>query len=88
MGFFKNVIDVISFDDADKTCIDGIRKAIRKYPNHKIKFANGGDRNNNTTPTREKTFCENNKIETLWKIGGNTKKNSSSLILKRWREKD
>ena len=88
MGFFKNVIDVISFDDTDKTCIDGIRKAIRKYPNHKIKFANGGDRNNHTTPTQEKTFCDNNKIETLWRIGGNTKKNSSSLILKRWREKD
>ena len=34
------------------------------------------------------SFCDNNKIETLWKIGGNTKKNSSSLILKRWREKD
>ena len=87
MGFFKNVIDVISFDDTDKTCIDGIRKAIRKYPNHKIKFANGGDRNDKTTPNSETIFCEKNGVETLWSIGGDTKKNSSSLILQRWKEK-
>jgi len=87
MGYFKNVIDVISFDDTDTTCIDGIRKAIKKYPNHKIKFANGGDRNNKTIPTPENIFCEKNEVETLWNIGGNIKKNSSSWILKRWKEK-
>ena len=43
MKSLKNVIDVLSFDDSDKTCVDGIRKAINKYPNHKIMFANGGD---------------------------------------------
>ena len=26
MKSLKNVIDVLSFDDSDKTCIDGIRK--------------------------------------------------------------
>ena len=46
-----------------------------KYRNHKIKFANGGDRNNNTTP--EILFCEKNNIELLWSIGGNNKLNSS-----------
>ena len=86
MGSIKKVIDVISFDDSDTTCIDGIRKVINKYPNRKIKFANGGDRNNKTTP--ETKFCEDNKVETLWGIGGDTKKNSSSWILKRWQEKD
>jgi len=30
MGSLKNVIDVISFDDSDKTCINGIQKAILK----------------------------------------------------------
>ena len=86
MGSIKKVLDVISFDDSDTTCIDGIKKAINKYPNRKIKFANGGDRNNKTTP--ETKFCEKNKVETLWGIGGDTKKNSSSWILKRWKEKD
>ena len=86
MSSIKKVIDVISFDDSDTTCIDGIRKAISKYPNRKLKFANGGDRNNKTTP--ETAFCEKNGVETLWEIGGNTKKNSSSWILQRWKEKN
>ena len=37
MNALKSVIDVIAFDDSDKTCIDGIKKAIAKYPNRKIK---------------------------------------------------
>ena len=86
MGSIKKVIDVISFDDSDMTCREGIKKAISKYPNRNIKFANGGDRNNKTTP--ETTLCENNKVETLWGIGGDTKKNSSSWILKNWEKTD
>ena len=86
MGSIKKVIDVISFDDSDTTCINGIKKAISKYPNHKIKFANGGDRNNKTTP--ETKFCEDNEVETLWGIGGDIKKNSSSWIIKRWQEEN
>ena len=54
----KNVVDVIEFNDDDQTCINGIRKAIEKYPNKKIKFANGGDRGLKNTPTNEKEFCE------------------------------
>ena len=86
MSALKNVIDVISFDDSDQTCVEGIRKAIKKYPNQKIKFANGGDRNDNTTPTSETIYCEKNKVQTLWGIGGNNKANSSSWILKKWRQ--
>ena len=84
MSSIKKVIDVISFDDSDNTCIDGIKKAINIFPNHNIKFANGGDRNDKTTP--EALFCKKNSIETLWSIGGNYKMNSSSWILKRWNE--
>jgi len=82
MGALKNVIDVLSFNDTDKTCIDGLKKAKLKYPKQKIKFANGGDRNDSTTP--ETIFCENNNIEAIWGIGGNDKSNSSSWILKKW----
>jgi len=84
MNAFKNVVDVIICGDEDNTCIDGMKKVIKKYPNHKIKFANGGDRNNKSTP--ETVFCENNGIETLWGIGGQNKSNSSSWILKKWKE--
>ena len=59
MNSIKNVIDVISFDDSDTTCIEGIRKAINKYPNRKLKFANGGDRHQKSTP--ETKFCEKKK---------------------------
>ena len=82
----KNVVDVIEFNDSDKTCIDGIRKAVKKYSNIKIKIANGGDRNIETIPISEKEFCKKNRIESLWKVGGDFKKNSSSLILKRWKK--
>ena len=88
MKSLKNVIDVLSFNDSDKTCVDGIRKAINKYPNHKIIFANGGDRNNETTPGPEKKFCDENNIATLWGVGGKNKSNSSSQILKRWQQEN
>ena len=84
MQNIKCVIDVLEFDDSDKTCIDGIKKAIEKYKNHNIKFANGGDRNKETTP--ELKFCNNNNVENLWGIGGNDKSNSSSWILKKWKD--
>ena len=84
MNAFKHVIDVIAFDDTDKTAINGIKIVIKKYPNQKIKFANGGDRNNKTTP--EISFCEKNNIELIWGVGGNNKTNSSSMILKKWSE--
>ena len=84
MQNIKGVIDVIEFDDSDKSCIDGLKKARKKYTNKIIKFANGGDRNNKTTP--ETTFCNQNNIEPLWGIGGNNKSNSSSWILKKWKE--
>ena len=84
MSSIKKVIDVISFDDTDKTCINGIKKALLKYSNHKVKFANGGDRNNKTTPNKETIFCNESNVEILWGIGGKHKANSSSWILRRW----
>jgi len=84
MQNIKGVIDVIEFDDSDQTCIDGIKIAKSRFKNNLIKFANGGDRNNDTTP--EKEFCENNNIETLFGIGGINKSNSSSWILSKWKK--
>ncbi len=86
MFALKKVIDVVSCGEIDNTCIDGIEKVLKKYPNHTIKFANGGDRNNNSTP--ETTFCKKNGIELLWGIGGENKSNSSSWILKKWKEEN
>ena len=86
MKELKNVVDVLGFDDSDKTCIDGLRIARKKYVKENIMFANGGDRNDKTTP--ESVFCEENNIELLWGVGGNDKSNSSSWILKKWNNKN
>ena len=86
MKELKNVIDVLGFDDSDKTCIDGLRIARKKYIKENIMFANGGDRNDKTTP--ESVFCEENNIKLLWGVGGNDKSNSSSWILKKWNNKN
>ena len=85
MQNIKGVIDVIEFDDSDRTCINGLKKAKSKYNHKVVKFANGGDRNGKTTP--ETIFCEQNNIQTLWGVGGDNKSNSSSWILKNWNEK-
>ena len=84
MQNIKGVIDVIEFDDSDKTCIDGIKKAKSLFKDKIIKFANGGDRNDKSTP--ESIFCLENNIELLWGIGGQDKSNSSSWILKKWKD--
>ena len=84
MQNIKGVLDVLDFDDSDNTCIDGLRNVKKKYTNSIMKFANGGDRNDETTP--ETAFCNQNNIEALWGIGGNNKSNSSSWILKKWKE--
>ncbi len=84
MQNIKGVLDVLDFDDSDQSCVHGILKAKKLFKNNTIKFANGGDRNNNTTP--EKEFCDKNNIETLFGVGGNNKSNSSSWILKKWKE--
>ena len=86
MKNIKGVIDVIKFNDSDRSCIDGLRIAKVKYSDKIIKFANGGDRNDETTP--ETIFCKQNDITALWSIGGDEKLNSSSWILKKWNERD
>jgi len=85
LNSIKNVIEVIPCGIIDKTCIDGIKIAMLRYSESEIFFANGGDRNSNTTP--EKIFCDQNNIKNLWGIVGDNKSNSSSWILKRWEQK-
>ena len=74
MQNIKGVIDVIKCGDNDKTCIDGIRKAKSLYKNNVIKFANGGDRNDKTTP--ENVYCNKNNISIdVMEFSGDGEKN-------------
>ncbi len=76
----KGVIDVIEFDDSDNSASDGLKRARQKYPNAGLTFANGGDRNRDNIP--ETPTCVVCDIRTEFGVGGDTKMNSSSWILK------
>ena len=52
----------------------------KKYPTDQIIFCNGGDRNQNNIPEMAV-----HGVSFKFGIGGDDKKNSSSLILKNWK---
>ena len=81
---FKNVLEVISFDDSDNTACDAIQHALDMWPSQTIVFANGGDRTSTNIPEMEK-FKDNPRVEFVFGIGGDYKKNSSSWILEEWK---
>ena len=75
------VDEVITFNDDDiGSCIDALEKIKNKYPNDKIIFCNGGDRNQNNIP---EMIVDG--IEFKFGVGGEDKKNSSSSLLKNWK---
>ena len=69
------VDEVISFDDSDGSACDAINICLGKA--HKVLFANGGDRKRENTPEIH-SFRDNQKVEFIYKIGGDNKINSSS----------
>ena len=74
------VDEVIDFDDDFQgSCINALEKVKKQYPNEKIFFANGGDRNHSNIPEMSVEG-----IKFLFSIGGDDKKNSSSWILNKW----
>lgn len=78
------VDDVIEFDDSDDTACNAIYKCLVRYPNHKLIFANGGDRSNTNTPEYN-TYSKTPWVKFEFGVGGENKKNSSSWILDNWR---
>tara|TARA_X000001036_G_scaffold398591_1_gene401597 strand:+ start:2204 stop:2980 length:777 start_codon:yes stop_codon:yes gene_type:complete len=77
ISFVDEVIDFL--DDENGSCINALEKAKNIYPNDKLIFANGGDRNNLNIPEMSVSG-----IEFIFSVGGDDKKNSSSWILKNW----
>lgn len=74
------VTEVISFeDDENGSAINGLKKVQKIYPNEKIIFCNGGDRNEKNIPEMKMKG-----IDFSFGIGGGNKINSSSWILKNW----
>jgi cytidyltransferase-like protein len=74
------VDSVIDFEDDELgSAINALTKVKAMYPEHKIVFANGGDRNKENSP--EMSVSD---VEFAFSVGGDNKKNSSSWILKNW----
>jgi len=76
----KMVDHCILFDDNDNTAIEAIQNVKLLYPNDKIIFANGGDRTKDNIP--EMVFDD---VEFVFGVGGFDKMNSSSVLLKNWK---
>ena len=78
------VDEAIEFEDDEfNSAGNAITKVLQKYPNHKIIFANGGDRNDENIPEMDK-FNDHHNVSFEFGVGGDYKKNSSSWILKNW----
>jgi len=74
---------VIEFNDTDDTACDAIHEAVSQGAEHII-FANGGDRQQDTTP-EQTFFSDAPNVEFVFGVGGTDKINSSSWILKEWK---
>jgi len=75
----KYVDQVLAFDDSDGSCVKGLLVLKEKYPKDQITFCNGGDRTKENIPELN---LEGINFE--FQVGGNDKKNSSSIILQEW----
>lgn len=78
----KPVDLVIDFLDDDAGSSTGaILKCLDMFPDSEIIFANGGDRTKENIPEMS---IRSERVKFVFGVGGNYKKNSSSIILSRW----
>jgi len=85
MTIVKNIKDVdfvLEFNDDDGSAKSAIKLARQTWPDHKIVFANGGDRTDANIPEME---FEDANLEFAFGVGGFNKANSSSWILQEWK---
>jgi cytidyltransferase-like protein len=85
MTIVKNIKDVdfvLEFNDDDGSAKSAIKIARQTWPDHKIIFANGGDRTDANIP--EMDIVDNN-LQFVFGVGGFNKANSSSWILQEWK---
>jgi cytidyltransferase-like protein len=81
----RNIVGVdfvIDFNDSDGSARHAIQMTRQSYPGNPIIFANGGDRTQENIPEMS---VEDPKLEFVFGVGGEDKKNSSSWILQEWK---
>jgi len=69
--------------DTDSTVARSLLLLGETNPNYKLVFCNGGDRNFETGVTVEEEICNKYCIAIEYGVGGNTKRESSSELIKR-----
>ena len=74
-----------AFDDSDNSASNLIVKAAKMFPDDKLIFMNGGDRNQANIPEMNSDLISNIKVEFRQAIGGEQKLNASSKILEEWK---
>jgi cytidyltransferase-like protein len=77
------VDEVYTFNDDDGSAKHFIQQVRAHYPNAELIFANGGDRTAKNIPEMD---VEDPRIEFVFGVGGEDKKNSSSWILEDWKK--
>jgi D-beta-D-heptose 7-phosphate kinase/D-beta-D-heptose 1-phosphate adenosyltransferase len=77
----KMVDHCVIYDDNDGSSIEAINNVRTMYPNDTIIFANGGDRTATNVP--EMIVKD---VEFKFGVGGESKMNSSSWILREWKQ--
>lgn len=75
---FRNIDDVISFNDDDGSALELITRVKRLYPEAKLAFANGGPRTESNTP--ESGMCSAYGIDMIFNAGGGIVQSSSEII--------
>ena len=74
-------VDEYSFEDDELgSCINALEQIKLKFPKDEIIFCNGGDRNSGNIPEMQVK-----DISLKFGVGGESKINSSSKILKQWK---
>jgi len=86
IGGYKEVDEVVSFDDSDGTAKELLRILRARFPadEYNIIFCNGGDRVEGHVPEGE--LAEELDIEFLYGIGGGKIESSSELVTKYFAE--
>ena len=74
---------VVHYPDADGSSKNAITGVRAMYPDTTIIFANGGDRTKENIPEMD---LVDDKLEFVFGVGGEDKKNSSSWILQEWKQ--
>jgi mannose-6-phosphate isomerase-like protein (cupin superfamily) len=85
MTIVKNIKDVdfvLEFNDDDGSAKSAIKLARQTWPDHKIIFANGGDRTDANIPEMD---IRDSNLQFVFGVGGFNKANSSSWILQEWK---